>query len=282
MNYKLTIISDNKALPGFQAEHGYSVLVESRDFRLLFDTGQGEAFNQNLEKLNIDLTSINCLALSHGHYDHTGGVATFFNRNKSAPVYCLQGANKKRYSRKESGRMKYIGMPEEARRLFSHNDPKRLRIISSDESFELTPGIGISGPVKRTTEFEKPEPYFFLDEQAIVHDPIKDDLSLWLDTSQGLVILCGCCHAGLINTIKTIRQRTGKQKIHAIIGGLHLAKASKQKLKAVFSELNSIKPQFIMPAHCTGDAFEQIPDGLLDNCKILSSAAGKVFDLPFQ
>lgn len=281
MNYKLTIISDNHALPGFQSEHGYSVLVESETFKLLFDTGQSQAFNHNLNKLKINLADLNCLVLSHGHYDHTGGIELFFNSNQTAPVYCLEGADKKRYRQKENGQMKYIGMPKEARNLFGHSDKSRLRLIATNESIELTPGISMSGPVKRVTDFEKPEPYFFLDEQAIVHDPVKDDLSLWLDTDKGLVILCGCCHAGLINTIKTIRQRSGKNKIHAIIGGLHLAKASEQKLNAVFSELDVINPDVIMPAHCTGDAFEKIPDGLLSNSKILPSAAGKTFDLPF-
>ena len=124
--------------------------------------------------------------------------------------------------------------------------------IELDAPRYLRRGIGISGPIPRITAFEDTGGPFFLDERKIQPDLINDDLSLCFETTEGLVILTGCCHSGPINTVSHIRKISGIERVHGIIGGLHLLNAGEERLQATQQFLADCRPDFLIPCHCTG------------------------------
>lgn len=276
---RITTVVDNHAAPGFLCEHGYSLYIEARQCRVLFDTGQSQAFSHNLQKLGIDSGKIDFLVLSHGHYDHTGGLDFFLKHNHHARVYSLQGVEKPRFRRSENGVMKYIGMPPAGQKAFLDLPAWRRCQPETEDTGTgyIVPGIGLTGKIPRECEFEPPESYFFLDEQAQTPDIIADDNSIWIETPKGIILICGCCHAGLVNTITTIASFMGKNfRLRGIIGGLHLAQAGRKKLDSTVALINRLKPEFVIPAHCTGATL--VPAKFSPPTSLVPSAAGQIFE----
>ncbi len=276
---RITTIVDNHALPSFKAEHGYSLYVEAENSKILFDTGQGQAFRDNVAMLAVDLTQIDFLVLSHGHYDHTGNLKWFLETNSRARVYSLQGTEKPRYRQRENGSMKEIGMTAENHQFFIDLPAWRKCQPQTGRAQPtyLAPRIGLTGEIPRTSAFEPPEKYFFLDIRAEKPDPVKDDNSLWLETETGVILLCGCCHSGLINTISAIKDFLGEKfKLRGVIGGMHLTDTSKSRLDKTVEFLNQLEPEFIIPAHCTGATLVQ--SMFKPEIVISKSAAGKIFE----
>lgn len=280
---KVTTLVDNHAFAGFKAEHGYSLYIEAGQCRILFDTGQGEAFNYNLQKLGIEAGKIDFLVLSHGHYDHTGGLKFFLDNNHHARVYSLPGVSANRYRRREDGAAKYIGMPPACQQAFANLPAWRRCHPESDDSGigYLIPGIGLTGRIPRICEFEPPEDYFFLDEATEKPDEILDDNSLWLETPTGIILFCGCCHAGLVNTVNAIKEFVEEKfKLRGIIGGMHLANATLRKLTNTVAFINQLKPEFLIPAHCTGAVLVQ--SQFDPATRVVSSAAGEIYNFTDQ
>jgi 7,8-dihydropterin-6-yl-methyl-4-(beta-D-ribofuranosyl)aminobenzene 5'-phosphate synthase len=129
--------------------------------------------------------------------------------------------------------------------------PAERRIVLDVPRY-LRPGIGITGPVPRNSTFEDTGGPFYLDPDKAQADPITDDLSLWFETSDGLVILTGCCHSGLVNTVRQAQRISGVTRIRGIIGGLHLLNAGPERLDATIAFLHECAPDFLLPCHCTG------------------------------
>jgi len=225
---QLTVIVDNTPLPGFNSEHGFSLWIEAGGSTLLFDTGRATAFSANLRLLEIELAKANMLVLSHGHYDHTGGVATVLSEVPGMKVCMHPGALTRRWSIRE-GVAKPTDMPDECKEAIRALAPSQ--ILSATGPIEILPDIWVTGPVPRLSEFEDPGGPFFLDTEGNIPDPIEDDLSLWIKTAEGLVIIAGCCHSGLVNTINHIRSVSGEERIVSVVGGLHLSSASSERLE---------------------------------------------------
>jgi 7,8-dihydropterin-6-yl-methyl-4-(beta-D-ribofuranosyl)aminobenzene 5'-phosphate synthase len=114
-------------------------------------------------------------------------------------------------------------------------------------------GVGITGPIPRQTTFEDVGGPFHLDPRGTRPDPIEDDTALWVETNKGLVILTGCCHAGLVNTVNYVRKLAGQSRVRAIIGGLHLATAARERLGKTCQCLADWDVETVVPCHCTGD-----------------------------
>ena len=275
MPVKLTTIVDNAALPGLLAEHGYSLLIESGQRKLLFDTGQGKAFEQNAAHLNIDLSTVDVLVLSHGHYDHTGGLEHFLTQNDHARIIYFPGTEAERFRQKENGEMKYIGISNQARRLLQTHAGKRLCQDLSSTGGKIFGSVGICGKIIRKSGFECVEPYFFLDSEGKKPDPIIDDASLWIDTAKGRILICGCCHSGLVNTFMATERIAGSKNLRGVIGGLHLSGASQERITQTITWLNKARPDFLISAHCTGECLNQ--NSLSDSIRVFSSAAGQQF-----
>lgn len=246
----IVLLVDNETSTGLVAEHGFAAWIDTDDECFLFDTGQGAALEHNARALGADLSAATALILSHGHYDHTGGLPTFLAANRQAPILYGKGATQARFSCHPEQTPRAIGMTDvvlaELERL-----PAERRIELEEPRF-LRSGIGITGPVPRITDFEDTGGPFFRDAERVEADLIQDDLSLWFETTEGLVILTGCCHSGLVNTVRHIRSISGVERIHGIIGGLHLLNANDERLRATQQFLADCQPDFLVPCHCTG------------------------------
>jgi len=250
-NLSITIIVDNVSdTSELKSEHGLSIWVEADDRRILFDTGQSDILIHNTKRLGIDLASADTLILSHGHYDHTGGVEPVIVRNSSIAIYCNSGVFIPRYSRQPDGRMKPIGITRKSSEAL-HKIWDNIHWV--DRPLMLADDIGITGPIPRVTDFEDTGGNFFNDLEGVKPDPVSDDLAVWVQTSRGLCVLTGCCHSGLVNTLQYISSLTGQTPVHSIIGGFHLLNASSERMENTCAYLHDRNINRIVPCHCTGE-----------------------------
>lgn len=248
---KLTILTDNHAAPGLACEHGFAVLIETDSKRILFDTGQLNALETNCRALGIDLSDIDMIVLSHGHYDHAGNLADVLRITDRAKLYLHPSALVKRYSIRND-KPKPIDMPEAAKQAIDGLPKERIMWVS--EPTRLTEGVFLTGPIPRLTTFEDTGGPFFFDPEGDQPDPIEDDLSLWIEEPEGLTVLAGCCHSGIINTLDYIESQTGPKRIATLIGGMHLSAASQERLDRTVESLAVRDIQRLIPCHCTGQA----------------------------
>jgi 7,8-dihydropterin-6-yl-methyl-4-(beta-D-ribofuranosyl)aminobenzene 5'-phosphate synthase len=246
---KITLLADNTAGEGLVAEHGFALWIETGGRRILFDTGQGNALAHNARALGIDLGQADALVLSHGHYDHTGGISRLLPLTRKTEVYFHPGVFQPRYSIRD-GVPRPIGMPAESAEAMEKHPSERLHRIQ--EPLILFGRVGISGPIPRETGYEDTGGPFYLDPGGKHADPIHDDLALWIPTGDGLVVCAGCCHSGVVNTLSHIRRVNDGQRIRAVIGGFHLGGASDSRIAQTVDALRSMGPDTIVPCHCTG------------------------------
>lgn len=266
----ITLVVDNSASGALRSEHGFAAWVELPNERLLFDTGQGPVLCENAAALGIDLRAADLLVLSHGHFDHTGGVPAVVELAPGVCVHLHQAATGARYSIRQ-GKARSIGMPDEARAALEALPPQR--VAWTTDPVELQEGVGLTGAIPRHTDFEDPGGPFFIDAAGTRADPIPDDQALWLRTERGLVVLVGCSHAGLINTLRHARRLSGEPRLHAVIGGFHLVAASDLRLQRTVEALKQLELDLIVPCHCTGDAATEVLKQSLGE-RVVAGAAG--------
>lgn len=261
---KITILVDNQAGNGLIAEHGFSLWIETADKHLLFDTGQGIALEKNAATLGIDLAATDILVLSHGHYDHTGGVPTCLRTAGKAEVYCHPGAVLPRYSVR-NGVTRSLRMPTETMLAIDKLPTGQIHWVQ--HSLLVTDTIGLTGPIPRETNFETASEPFFLDTKGLRPDPIDDDLALWIRTEQGLIVCVGCAHAGLGNTLNHVQRLNKGLRIRAVIGGFHLLNAEEHHIERTITTLRIMAVDLVVPCHCTGErAIAQLSTAFTKGC----------------
>jgi len=252
MQYRVTTLVDNSvSLSGSRliGEHGLSVYVETENTRILFDTGQNVALFHNAEILDIDLSRIDAVVVSHGHYDHTGGLEHLLKTNTAFSLYAHPDIFDDKLRPRKSGAYKNIGIPLN-KTIFENAG---VRLLLSKDAVEITPGVFTSGEIPQENDFESIESKFYVQRDGeIIPDPLADDQAVILDTEKGLVVLLGCSHRGVINTLNHVNRLFPDNKIHAIIGGLHLGKASDAKLQKIIDHLGAFDLERIGVSHCTG------------------------------
>lgn len=247
----ITALVDNMvSRSGVQGEHGLSICVDTPEGAVLWDTGQSELFIENAKKLGISLHRVQHIALSHGHYDHTGGVLGMVSRIPNCTVYAHPGIFTGRFTpdRENPGSSAAIGIPYEKQVIETHCREVKL----SREPREIIPGVFLTGEIPRVTGFEDTGGAFFLDAACTKPDPISDDQSLIIETMGGLVVLLGCCHAGLINTLLTIGKRWETDEFLLIAGGMHLMNASADRMNHTVDALREFTIRELCPGYCTG------------------------------
>jgi 7,8-dihydropterin-6-yl-methyl-4-(beta-D-ribofuranosyl)aminobenzene 5'-phosphate synthase len=255
-NVTITILADNTATPPYRAEHGFSALVETRKpdgsaSVILFDTGMGAIF-ENAALAGVDLARVSDVVLSHGHYDHTDALAKFLEKHPSSRVHASSGIFREHYSLR-TGTCRKIALSDGNRVMLSALPRGQFLAF---EKMDSIPGsrIHLAGRIPRVSPLETPSPLLFEDADCTIPDEVPDEIVLWTELSEGLVILTGCCHAGFINTCEYVRAVSGIGKISAVIGGFHLAKVSEERLAATADYIEKTGIRRVIPCHCTGDA----------------------------
>ncbi len=245
----ITVLVENSVQrAGLQAEHGLAVHLQAGDRAVLFDTGQTGLVLRNAAALGLHWDGLDAIVLSHGHYDHTGGLAAVRAAAPHARRFLHPAALAPKFSRGPDGAGRYIGMPRPAAQALV-NDPA---VTWTPSPVEVIPGLFLTGAIPRNTGFEDTGGDFFLDPACTRPDPLEDDQALFFDTREGLVILLGCGHSGVINTVEHIRRLTGRRPIHTLLGGLHLLRASAERMRRTLAAFHDWQPRQIAAGHCTG------------------------------
>ncbi len=251
LNVNITVLVENRAArPDVGSEHGLAFWIETATDRVLFDTGQSGLVCANATALGIDLGAVDTIALSHGHYDHTGGLADVLACVAGpVAVYLHPDALPSKYHRAGSV-ARYIGIPGRAREALRR---PQVRFCPVEKPTEIAAGVFLTGVIPRRHAEERGEEGFFLDEDGGRGDPVVDDQALYVLTPSGLVVLLGCAHAGVINTLDRVRHLAEGQALRAVIGGMHLRAASDARIAWTVDALCRMDVGVLCPLHCTGE-----------------------------
>lgn len=240
--------------------HGFSLFINADGYKFLFDVGQNNCYIKNAIKLNLDLSKVNCIVLSHGHYDHTNGLVNFMD---NINVICHPSCTDWRKSKRTG---EYNGMP-----INKQEFEKKFNVIYSKQPYRMSKNIYFLGEIERLNDFEcKKFPSVIRDGSD---DIALDDTGIVIVTNNGLIVISGCSHSGICNTIEYAKKVTGISKVYAVLGGFHLKEIDNQTEKTIeYFKQNNIKE--ILLGHCTSnivcDYFkEKLHNGF--NVKILET-----------
>lgn len=239
MDAKISVVVDNNVPEPLRREHGLSLAVEYRGKKILFDTGAGEALLPNLASVGFSPDDFSGIVLSHGHYDHTGGLKNL----SPGTLYHAPGVHKTRFSFHSDGSVHNISMPEESVRVFEKCNRREITLFGKIED-----GIYLTGPIPRCSG-EDCGGKFFHDKDGVVVDTIEDEQAMLLECG---ILVQGCCHAGIINTLEYCRECCPEVKIHTVIGGLHLLHATRERLMQTSRALSRFGIRKLVPLHCSG------------------------------
>lgn len=259
-------------------EWGYAALVEVDGKKILFDTGgRPNTVLENAEKLGIDLSDVEDVFLSHNHWDHIGGLLSLRKELKKKNPDALKTIHvgKGIFLERVDSDNKILAIKKELER-------DGVTFIIYDTQMELFPGVWTTGPIARIhDERNWSGKGRIKTKNGIIEDNIPEDQSIAISTSKGFVLLSGCGHAGIINTMEQIRSEIAKDKIFMAIGGFHLLSASNEHLAWTAEKLNEFGLTQINGAHCTGINSLYILRELLglDRSNAVVGSVGDHFDL---
>ena len=263
---RIYILSDNTAIrQGFGREHGLSILIQTdQDSYWLWDTGQSSLFLESAGKLGLDLEKLKGVALSHGHYDHTDGLSTLLNEvDFKGPIYANPDFAVDRFKIQKGSAPKPIGLNKAKL-------PWPLPGFAGvSGSLELTNGLTFISKIERRPGLYQSVDDFYLDAKEQLPDFVEDDACLVLLSNRGPVVILGCCHSGLANTLYQVRDILGLNRVFSIIGGMHLINAPDSSLHQTVQVLKEFSIEYIYPCHCTGNKStdflkEQLPGKVFD------------------
>ena len=236
------------------AEHGLSILIETRGKKILFDTGKSFTALNNARTLGAALGDVDTIVLSHGHYDHTGGLKEVLNEAAKASRQVTVLAHPEVWSRhymlRKDERPRYVGIPFEREDLESLGAHIQLERGPS----EVAEDVIVTGEIPRITPFEPllENRLALPDGDGWRLDEIPDDQAVVVRTESGLVVVVGCAHSGVINTVEYARTIAGDERVHAIVGGIHLLSATEDQVDQTILALKGLGIERLGVSHCTG------------------------------
>ncbi|WP_321279594.1 MBL fold metallo-hydrolase [Marinifilum fragile] len=257
---KLKILLDNNAAEGFESVHGFSVLIES-DKKILFDVGPNELFAKNAKKLGEDFSDIDTVVLSHGHWDHGNGLIYLTDKELILHPDCFITRHRKRNNT-------HVGLSTSKDEL-----SKNFRIKESKKPLWISDSILFLGEIPRSNDFESKESPFLLPDGS--PDFVPDDSAVTITSNKGLVVISGCAHSGICNTVEYAKKVSGVNTVYAVIGGFHLKEIDELTMKTI-EYLKSENIEILGPTHCTSF---KVRDEFAKHFDLLELAAGVVLEL---
>ncbi len=247
---RITVLVENSVhRQRLVAEHGLCFHIQYGPHSLLFDTGQTDLALANAETLRLPLDRVESMVLSHGHYDHTGGVPSLLAVAPQARIYLHPAAFENKFSRNSNGQSREIGMSDGVAQAI-RSCPGGF--FETGSRTEIVEGVFATGEIPRLTPYEDTGGVFFLDAEGTRSDPLWDDQALVIDRGRSVILLLGCAHAGVVNALNHVSQLTGGKPVSVVIGGLHLGSASEERIQQTIARLGDAKLECLVPVHCTG------------------------------
>ena len=243
----ITLIENLTYQQGTRGEHGLAFFVRVGGKQILFDTGQSDLLIANARVLDVDLSSVDAVVISHGHYDHTGGLSAFLDFNQSAPVYLKSEAFAHKFSAK-GDTSRYIGIDAGIR------EKLQDRFVPVKENIELAPGLSLVPEIGQFYSFEQSSPAMMVrnGENQMIPDAFEDELFMVYNHPKGNTVFAGCAHRGIGNICRTGMQFTGHDKIRMVLGGTHLKGASGGRIQKTVDAFRAMNVDRLGLGHCTG------------------------------
>jgi len=289
---KVTVLSTMLTELRGVGEWGFAALIEVDGRAVLFDTGaRPDTVLKNAAELGVDLSTIDTVILSHNHWDHTGGLVTLRRELKAQNASAMgqthvgEGIFLPRRIDPEAID-KLPPMPSEflvkAVDVRDRYEALGGRLIVHEKPHQLHPGMWITGPIPRVHPEKNWTPFTHIQKgDQLIEDTIPEDQAVVLNTRSGLVVIVGCGHAGMVNTMEHARSITDGKPIHAVLGGFHLLSATDQHLEWTGSKMRDFGVKHIIGAHCTGiNAVTGLrAAGSLNRTNAMVGAVGSTFTL---